>query len=159
MKGTGLAVSNEDVDLAETISREHPKYHAQVFTAVLCAILVSRSGAVVSSPGGDANRAPKPMTITEFFARLKPSQDVEKALAAAYFLERYRNAADFTVEELKACILQGKIKPPANISLAVLRNAQKGLMAETGKREGGKKSWIVTQSGSEAVEQLLSPSA
>lgn len=156
MKDIGSFVRNEDVDLAETISRKYPGYQAQVFTAVLCAILVNRADAPVNSDARQSNRAPKPMTVTEFFAKLRPSLDVEKVLVAAYFLEKHRNVANFGVEDLKGCILQGKIKPPANPSLAVLRNAQKGLMAEIEKREAGKKSWILTQTGAEAVEQMLS---
>lgn len=156
-----IPVDKKDIELAERISSDYPGHREQVFTAVLTSVLIGRSAkkdkdSVVSL---GPRRLAKPIAATEFFAKLKPGQDVDKVLGAAYFLETYAKAQDFTPEEIKKCLLEGKIKPPANISLAVLRNAQKGLMAQAGKREGARKSWILTQTGTEAVEQLLLPAS
>ena len=70
-------------------------------------------------------------------------------------METYGHVSDFTADEIKKCLLRGKVKPPSNISLAVLRNAQKGLMTQTEKGEGRKKSWLLTQTGVAVLEETL----
>lgn len=155
MKNHEMSVHKDDIELAEQISRDHPGYQGQVFTAVLTALLISRVGQKDTRIGSVVRHSPKPIAATEFFAKLRPSHDVDKVLGAAYFLETYGHASDFTADEIKKCLLQGKVKPPSNVSLALLRNAQKGLMTQTEKDEGRKKSWLLTQTGVAALEETL----
>jgi hypothetical protein len=100
-------------------------------------------------------RQGKPMAVTEFFARLRPRRGTDQVLGAAYFLETWRDLSSFTAADLTRCLLEGRIKPPSNVSLAILRNAKKGLMAQAQDKSGRQKSWMVTQMGAQIVEEKL----
>lgn len=152
MSAERITLSDQDIELAETLSAKYATHRKEVFTAVLTALLTSQPESAVSGP---TKHKPKPMAPTEFFAAIRPAQETDRVLCAGYFLETYGNVSNFTVDHVKQCLLQAKIPPPANISLAILRNAQKGLMVETGEKQGGKKAWTLTQMGIEAVQGLL----
>lgn len=152
-----VELMQEDIDFADRLSAKYVDRRHEVFAAVLSALLVKR---ILEGPGDRAPRRAtlaKPTAPTEFFAKLRPAQDVDKVLGAAFFLEAFREKAEFGADELKACLVEGKIHPPSNISLAILRNAQKGLVSPKGKK-GGKKLWFLTQTGTEAVQKLLQAS-
>ena len=154
MLTNNLEVMQSDIDLAASLSARHPEHRQAVFTAVLTLALFERLHADGGEPPVPTAGKRKPMTPTEFFARLKPSQDVDRVLGAAYFVEAYNGLKNFTVHDLEECLMAGKIKVPSNPSLAALQNAKKGLMAEA-EKHGRTISWYLTQTGVDHVERAL----
>ncbi len=150
-----FSVSESDIEMAEKLSSGHGQHKPQVFCAVLAAVLVERLWKIAGAELHTPLPKLKAMAVTEFFAKLRPALDVDKVLGAAYFLQAIRDVSAFTSEALRACLLEGRVKPPTNVSLAALANSKKGMLAPTGKKEAGKISWFITQSGMEAIEARL----
>ena len=140
----------QHVAAARQASGHFPNEAEQVFTAVLTALLLQ--GPPSDSTDATANRV-KPITASEFFSRLRPTQDVDKVLSAAYFCDVHRSKAEFSAEELRQTLLEAKISPPKNVSLGVLRNAQRGLIAQK-EKQGKKITWLITQTGLEKVRNM-----
>ncbi|HEY2461473.1 MAG TPA: hypothetical protein VGI16_11725 [Candidatus Acidoferrum sp.] len=141
------------VDEARTISREFAQEETQVFTAVLTALLLQSpsSGERMTELRGQPSV--KGLTVAEFFFQIRPAQDVDKALAAAYFLDAFRSKGEFVGEELRQVLLEAKVSPPKNVSLAILRNAQRGLIAQK-EKQGKKITWLITQTGIEKIKNM-----
>jgi hypothetical protein len=155
MTTISTALVRDQVERADAISREFPERRDAVFAAVLAANLVARLLSDVPSEERTSTVAVrKDITPSELFARLRPGQDTDKVLVAAYFLDELRAKATFTAEELRSLVLEAKVAAPKNVSLAVLRNAQKGTIAQTSK-DGRKVFWMITQSGLEVIQQRL----
>lgn len=159
--------TNEDwlkgeIEYADNVSKHYPERREHVFVAVLTARLINRDPALGRAEAGprqpqqtDTSRGGREsLTASELFAQLRPELDTDKVLDAAYFLDSVRRVEAFSADELKGLLLEAKVAPPKNASLAALRNSQKGLMAQRGK-DGKKISWMITQTGIEAVKQRL----
>lgn len=159
MQSPRLSVTKADIELAESLSAQQGAHADAVFTAVLTACLLKRQMGESIPRKDQIVRRVKPIAPTEFFARLRPRQGTDQVMVAAYFLESFRDASAFTADDLRQCLLEARVKPPANISLAVLRNAQRGLMAQSEKRAGPHKAWILTQTGIKSIEETLAGSA
>jgi hypothetical protein len=144
----------QHVDAARQASGHFPNEAEQVFTAVLTALLLQGPPSHSIHDTADTMK-PKPLTASEFFSRLRPTQDVDKVLSAAYFCDVYRSKAEFSAEELRQTLLEAKISPPKNVSLGVLRNAQRGLIAQK-EKQGKKITWLITQTGIEKVRSMTS---
>jgi hypothetical protein len=158
MHQLNLRVTKGDLELAEAISAEHGPRADAVFTAVLTASLLLRHTEESIPHRQQLVGREKPMAATEFFARLRPRRGTDQVLGAAYFLETWRDASSFSATDLRRCLLEGRLKPPSNVSLAILRNAKKGLMAQVKDKSGRQKSWMVTQTGVQTVEEKLTDS-
>jgi hypothetical protein len=147
----------QHVATARQASQPFPNEAEQVFTAVLTALLLQSQTSDITHHTVPSPR-PKPITASEFFSRLRPTQDVDKVLSAAYFVDVYRSKAEFSAEELRQTLLEAKVSPPKNVSLGVLRNAQRGLIAQKDK-QGKKITWLITQTGLEKVKSMTGEGA
>ena len=107
---------------------------------------LSRNALVTGSKGA------KKLSIKEFIISKSPSNDVEKTLAIAYFLERYTGAASFNTDDLSQYFQLAKEATPLNINDKVNLNIKKGHLAEASEKKDKKKAWIVTNSGERFVE-------
>lgn len=97
-------------------------------------------------------RVSKEMSVKEFILTKSPSNDVERTLAIAYFLERFCGMSSFNVEDLARQFQLAKEAVPANINDKVNMNVRKGHMAEAREKKDSKKAWLVTNSGEKYVE-------
>jgi len=139
---------------AENASEQYPERKREVFISILTANLVAGilQGSQKARPGSVLSE--KPRTTAELFAEVSPSQDTDKVLLAAYFLDSIGGVEEFTSDDLAKCLKEAKIRPPSNVSLASLRSARKGTLAQ--KRKVGKKIfWSITQTGINAIERLI----
>jgi predicted metal-dependent hydrolase len=105
---------------------------------------------------------PSPPTLkakspAEFFKMSNPKTDVDRTLAAAYFLEKYRNAQDASAAEIRDVIKEAKRPPPTNINDSVNGNIRKGFIMMAGDREN-KMVFVLTSDGEAAVEQMVANS-
>jgi|SRR5581483_1773685 len=94
----------------------------------------------------------KKLSVKEFIIDKKPSNDVEKTLAIAYFLERYEGMTSFNIDDLARYFVFAKEPEPANINDKVNLNIKKGHLAEAPEKKNNKKAWRVTNSGEKSVE-------
>jgi hypothetical protein len=94
-------------------------------------------------------------SAAQFFKKISPKSDVDRALAAAYYLEVIKKVESFTTTEIRDTIRkEAKTNPPKNPSDVVNQNIKKGLMMTAGNKEG-KMAYVLTTDGVEAIETLL----
>jgi len=97
----------------------------------------------------------KEMSVAQFFKKVTPKSDVDRVLAAGFFLEKFKKAENFTASEVSGIIRHGaKTQPPQNPNEAVNKNIRKGYMMAAGDKDG-KMAFVLTSDGEEAIEKLL----
>ncbi|HHT9133412.1 MAG TPA: hypothetical protein ACFYD2_00785 [Candidatus Avalokitesvara rifleensis] len=97
----------------------------------------------------------KEMSAAQFFKKVSPKNDVDRTLAAGYFLEKFRNVENFTAADVAHIIRSdAKTPPPKNPNDAVNKNIRKGSMMSAGDKDG-KMAFVLTSDGEEAIEALL----
>jgi len=106
-------------------------------------------GVVPSSATGS-----KALSVAQFFKKVSPKSDVDRGLAAGYYLERFRSAQSFTSTEIAEMIRSAKITPPKNTSDVIAKNIKKGTMMPSGDKEG-RMAFVLTTDGEEAIEVAL----
>lgn len=96
----------------------------------------------------------KGMSVAQFFRKVSSKSDVDRALAAGYFLEKFENVENFTASEIRETIRKAKIPPPKNPSDSISKNIKKGFMMTAGDKEG-KMAFVLTTDGEEAIASFL----
>ncbi len=119
---------------------------------------VSSSGSLpkgtISSTEEAAKGLPKGMSPLQFFKKVSPKTDLDRVLAAGYFLEKFKNQDSFTSSEVKEVIREAKTPPPPNTSDSINKNIKKGYMMPSGDKEG-KMAFVLTSDGEETITELL----
>jgi predicted metal-dependent hydrolase len=108
----------------------------------------------VPEPGPSGAAAGKALSQAQFFKKLALTTDIDRALAAAYYLEKQQGQANFTAAEIRETIRAAKITPPKNPSDAIAKNVRKGFIMFAGDKEG-KRAFVLTTDGEQDVERLL----
>lgn len=97
----------------------------------------------------------KGLSVAQFFKKVGAKTDMDRALAAGYYLEKYQRSEKFTTAELAEVIKTGaKVAPPKNPSDVVAKNVRKGLMMNAGDKDG-KTAFVLTSDGEEAIANML----
>lgn len=96
----------------------------------------------------------KGMSVAQFFKKISPKSDIDRTLAAGYYLEKMKNEEKFTSIEVSETIRSAKTTPPKNPSDCVSKNIRKGYMMAAGDKDG-KMAFVLTSDGEEAIEALL----
>ena len=78
----------------------------------------------------------KGMSVAQFFKKVSPKTDLDRVLAAGYFLEKFKNQDSFTASEISDTIRGAKIPPPRNTNDSINKNIKKGYMMPSGDKEG-----------------------
>jgi len=112
----------------------------------------SRGTAPAAQP--DVAGARKKLSLAQFFRKLALRSDVDRALAAGYYLESSEEKETFTAAEVRDAIRAAKIVPPRNPSDSIAQNIRKGLMMSAGDKEG-KMAFVLTTDGEEVIDALL----
>ncbi|MEO6971005.1 MAG: hypothetical protein ABI217_08940 [Chthoniobacterales bacterium] len=100
-----------------------------------------------------AERQGRPQSPAQFFKLCSPQTDNARTLVAAYFLEKFRSAENFTAGELREVIREAKVPSPRNPSDAVNQNIRKGLLMTAGDKNN-KMAFVLTSDGEAAVEDM-----
>jgi hypothetical protein len=112
-------------------------------------VSISRADEKSIQPSG------KPMSAAQFFKKVKPHTDLDRALAAGYYLEVFKKMENFTSIEVREIIKkEAKIQPPKNTSDAINKNITKGYMMSAGDKDG-KMAFVLTSDGEEAIKTLI----
>jgi hypothetical protein len=97
---------------------------------------------------------PKGLSAAQFFKKVSAKTDLDRVLAAGYFLEKFKNQDSFTSSEVKDIIRGAKTPPPRNTSDSISKNIKKGYIMPSGDKEG-KMAFVLTSDGEETIAQLL----
>jgi hypothetical protein len=95
--------------------------------------------------------AGKVLSIREFMISKNPKTDVDRTLVVGYYLETHGNISPFNLGDLRGAFAQAKEQLPVNLSDAVNKNIQKGLVMEVPNGKDGFKAWVLTNSGEKQV--------
>jgi hypothetical protein len=96
----------------------------------------------------------KKMALAQFFRKLGLRTEVDRVLAAGYYLETSGGAESFTAAEVGEAIRKAKNPPPKNPNDSINQNIKKGLMMSAGDKEG-KMAFVLTTDGEERIAGLL----
>jgi hypothetical protein len=96
----------------------------------------------------------KKMALAQFFRKLGLRTDVDRVLAAGYYLETSGGAESFTAAEVAAAIRKAKNPPPKNPNDSINQNIKKGLMMSAGDKDA-KMAFVLTTDGEEKIADLL----
>ena len=109
---------------------------------------------IIPETGGTAQTVGKGMSTAQFFRKTSPRTDVDRVLAAGYFLEKFKNQDSFTASEISNTVREAKISPPRNTNDAINRNIKKGYMMPSGDKEG-KIAFVLTTDGEDVITELF----
>lgn len=96
----------------------------------------------------------KGISINEFMGSQMLNGDVQRTLAAVYYLEKYEGLSSFNAKDLVDAYRRLKIPKSQNINFnyKVIKNIQQGYMTETKQKKDKQKAWALTDSGEKYVE-------
>lgn len=94
----------------------------------------------------------KKLSIKEFLLSKKPKSGVQKTLVIGYYLEKYEGYSSFNAADLEEGFRFAKETVPNNINLCIIRNVQKGHLAEAKEEKNNFKAWYLTNTGEIFVE-------
>jgi len=98
----------------------------------------------------------KQLSIKEFLLTVQPQDDTQRTLAVGYFIENYLGAAPFNAKDLGDGFRNAKETSPSNINDRVNKNIDRGYVMIVKEKKDGKKAWILTNTGEQFINQLLS---
>ncbi len=90
----------------------------------------------------------------QFFRKISPRTDVDRTLAAGYYLEKIQGQESFTAAEIKDVIKQAKIPPPKNPSDTISKNIRKGFIMSSGDKDG-RMAFVLTSDGEDALVNMI----
>jgi hypothetical protein len=96
----------------------------------------------------------KGISINEFIGSQKLNGDVQRTLAAGYYLEKYEGLSSFNAKDLADAYRRLKVPKSQNINFnyKAIKNIQQGYMTETKQKKDKQKAWALTDSGEKYVE-------
>lgn len=93
----------------------------------------------------------KKVSIKEFILQKQPKNDVLKALAIGYYLEKYESFVSFNAKDIEKGFRDAREKVPPNVSDKIQKNVEKSHMMEAEEKDG-LKAYSLTNSGEKFVE-------
>ena len=97
----------------------------------------------------------KKLSLREFLLSKKPTGDVKKTLAIGYYLEKHEKLSPFNINDLETAFDRAKEKKPTNMNDKVNMNIRNGHLEETSEKKDSRKSWYLTNSGEQYVENAF----
>ena len=100
----------------------------------------------------------KAMSIREFILQIESRKHTDLVLAFGYYLEKHSGQSAFSPADINNLYYEAKLDT-SNTSQMIIQNIKRGYMMEAKKPEnGGKKLYILTNSGEKHTEGLLTAS-
>ncbi len=94
------------------------------------------------------------MTLVEFLTPLKNGSHRDRVLAVLYYEARYNGSESKTVEQLRSCLKNARIKGHSKLNIADVLT-KSGHYVDSPGAEGKRRLWKLTDSGAAHVRQLL----
>jgi len=134
-----------------------PETYAAVLLFELMRSAVPTSRSRYEIPAATSAHVPartKPYSAAELFASRNWQTEIDKVVLAGFYLEQFGGIQNYTIQEIRNCLVAAKIILPKNINLAILQAAQKGWIMEVPVQSGTRKSWALTQGGERRAEEM-----
>jgi hypothetical protein len=97
----------------------------------------------------------KATSVREFILQLESRKHTDLALAFGYYLEKYSSQPAFAPADINNLYYEAKLDT-SNTSQMIIQNIKRGYMMEAKKPDnGGKKQYVLTNSGEKYIEDLL----
>jgi hypothetical protein len=107
-----------------------------------------------ASQAGSAKTG-KPIGLGEFLRQLGLKKHTDLVLAIGYYLEKHDGMQSFSSGDVNKRYYDAKLEP-SNTSQMITNNVQTGRIMPAKGDEGGRRKYVVTQSGEHEVEEWIS---
>lgn len=94
----------------------------------------------------------KKLSLKEFMMSKTLSNDVQRALAIAYYFEKYEGFTSFSAQDIKNGFKMAKESPPTNVNDKINLNIKKGFIMDVDEKKENTKAWTLTTSGIKFVD-------
>lgn len=94
------------------------------------------------------------MTLVEFLAPLRKDTHQSRVLAVLYYSERYEQRPSMTADQIRKRLADARVQGAAKVNVPDVLN-KSGELADTDGVEGGRRLWLLTETGREHVRNLL----
>lgn len=95
------------------------------------------------------------MSLAEFVrTKGNPSRNTDRAIIFSYWLHHRENVTSYNINDIRKCYSDARITPPNNLTDTMNLNQGKGYLMHVSEKKDGKKTWVITQTGEEYVEQM-----
>lgn len=94
------------------------------------------------------------MTLVEFIAPLSKKTHQDRILVVLYYRERYEQKTALSVDEIRQGLKNARSKGWAKVNVADVLS-KSGALVDTGRLQGKRRLWNLTDSGREHVRMLL----
>ncbi|MEM3408570.1 MAG: hypothetical protein QXT40_03600 [Candidatus Micrarchaeia archaeon] len=98
----------------------------------------------------------KKISINELLIDKKPTNELQKVLVFAYYLEKYEGYQEYNVKDIENWYRNAKEKIPSNLSDKLQKNVKKGYLMELKEKKEGLKTYSLTNKGLKFVENNFS---
>lgn len=115
---------------------------------------ISSSGITAGQARSSIQATTKKISVSQFFRKLSTRTDVDRALAAGCYLEKYEKCESFTAGEVREVIRTAKINPPKNTNDSINANIKKGLIMAAGDKDA-KRAFVLTSDGEDTINEML----
>jgi hypothetical protein len=140
---------------ASVAAEQAERYKSETYSVVLLVGLLRgtpRLGDGVLTPAAISDRdsrsaSDKPYSPAEFFGTKVLRSEIDKVVVAAAFLENFQSLENYSIDEIRNCLVAAKIGLPKNLSLAIFKAVKRGWLMEVPTAGAPTKSWALTQSG------------
>jgi hypothetical protein len=92
------------------------------------------------------------LSIQNFILNKTPQNDVHKALAIGYYLEKYDGFSSFTSKEIENGFIRAREILPGNVSDKIKKNKENGYMMNAVEKKEKKLAYVLTNQGIAFVE-------
>ena len=108
--------------------------------------------------GGLGKPSDKVMSVREFILQTESRKHTDLVLAFGYYLEKHSGQPAFAPADINNLYYEAKLDT-SNTSQMIIQNVKRGYMMEAKKPEnGGKKLYVLTNSGEKYIGALLTAS-
>lgn len=129
--------------------REPEPFRSLAYAALLTRFL--QGGALAKETPGSAPLAAS-MDLAEFLAAKKVTTHPDRVVAIAYHAYHTQDGAGVTTHDLAEAYSRARVKKPQNFPDVIAACVRRGRLVE-GERKDAMKSWVITRTGEEWIEQ------
>lgn len=95
----------------------------------------------------------KKQSLREFLNEKQPTTANDRGLCVAYFCEAVKGFESFNADDIKSGFREARIPVPKNPNDVINKNINKAYMMDAESSKEGKKAWVLTHTGLEAVKK------
>lgn len=131
------------------VENEPEPFRALAYSALLRRLLVGDAVAKENPPPAPIAAT---MDLSEFLAAKKVTTHPDRVVAIAYHTYHAQGGAGVTTHDLTEAYSRARVKRPQNFPDVIAACVRRGRLVE-GERKDAMKSWVITRTGEEWVEQ------